>query len=67
MNPLYDISSLQNLSCQCAQSDTILIKKGNRLSLSDAKAIVLYRARENLNQIMNVKKILGRSITDSIS
>eukprot|EP00956_Cyclotella_meneghiniana_P034352 scaffold103910_cov23-Cyclotella_meneghiniana.AAC.1 len=36
--------------------DTILTKKRNRLS--DAKAAVLYRARENLNHIMNAKKIL---------
>ena len=45
--------------------DTILTKKRNRLS--DAKANVLYRARENLNHIMNAKKILGKSITDSIN
>ena len=45
--------------------DTILTKKRNRLS--DAKAAVLYRARENLNHIMNAKKILGKSITDSIN
>ena len=44
--------------------DTILTKKRNRLS--DAKAAVLYRARENLH-IMNAKKILGKSITDSIN
>eukprot|EP00956_Cyclotella_meneghiniana_P037398 scaffold138000_cov60-Cyclotella_meneghiniana.AAC.1 len=37
--------------------DTILTKKRNRLS--DAKAAVLYRARENLNHIMNAKRILG--------
>jgi len=45
--------------------DTILTKKRNRLS--DAKANVLYRARENLKHIMNAKKILGKSITDSIN
>ena len=49
--------------------DTILTKKRNRLS--DAKANVLYRARENLNHIMimnaKAKKILGKSITDSIN
>ena len=45
--------------------DTILTKKRNRLS--DTKANVLYCARENLNHIMNVKKILGKSITDSIN
>ena len=48
-----------------ALKDTILTKKRNRLS--DAKAAVLYRARENLNHIMNAKKILGKSITDSIN
>ena len=45
--------------------DTILTKKRNRLS--DAKAHVLYSARENLKHIMNAKKILGKSITDSIN
>ena len=40
--------------------DTILTKKRNRLS--DNKANVLYRARENLNHIMNAEKILGKSI-----
>ena len=47
--------------------DTILTKKRNKLS--DAKAYVVYRARENLKHIMSAKKILGKSksITDSIN
>ena len=43
--------------------DSILTKKRNRLS--DSKALVMWRAAENLQHIMNAKKRLGRSITDS--
>ena len=49
--------------------DTILTKKRNRLSDANANANVnvIYHARENLNYIMNAKRILGKSITDSIN
>lgn len=45
--------------------ETILIKKRNRLS--DVEANVLYRAHENLNYILNAKKLIGKSITDLIN
>ena len=43
--------------------DSILSKKRNRLS--DSKAVALWRASENLKHIMQAKKVLGKSITDS--
>ena len=38
--------------------DSILTKKRNRLS--DSKAMVLWRAAENLKHIMHAKKALGK-------
>ena len=43
---------------------TIMTKKRNRLG--DSKGIVLFRVHENLNHVMKAKKILGKSITDSL-
>eukprot|EP00956_Cyclotella_meneghiniana_P020404 scaffold36024_cov32-Cyclotella_meneghiniana.AAC.1 len=66
--PLIVMRTVRSIDVECRikpLKDTILTKKRNRLS--DAKAAVLYRARENLNHIMNAKKILGKSITDSIN
>ena len=35
-------------------------------SLSDSRAIVLYRTSENLNHLMKAKKIPGKKITDPL-
>ena len=43
----------------------ILTKKRNRLL--DSKGICLFRASENLKHIMAAKKILGKSVTDSLN
>ena len=43
----------------------ILTKKRNRLL--DPKGQCLFRASENLNHIMACKKMLGKSVTDSLS
>ena len=43
--------------------DSILTKKRNRLA--DEKALILWRAAENLQHIMHAKELLGKSITDS--
>ena len=43
--------------------DSILSKKRNRLS--DSKALVLWRASENLQHIMDAKKVLSKSINNS--
>jgi hypothetical protein len=45
--------------------DTIFTKKRNRLS--DEKGLCLWRGSENLKHIMAAKKILGKSITDSLN
>ena len=44
---------------------TILTKKRNRLQ--DPKGICLFRASENLRHIMTAKKILGKSVTESLN
>ena len=43
---------------------TIMTKKRNRLG--DSKGIVLFRVHENLKHAMKARKILGKSITDSL-
>ena len=42
----------------------IMTKKRNRLL--DPKGVVLMRVAENLNHIINAKKMLGKKITDSL-
>jgi hypothetical protein len=43
----------------------ILSKTRNRLQ--DYKGVAYFRAKENLNHIMNAKKVLGKRITDSLN
>ena len=47
-----------------AAKHEIMTKKRNRLL--DPKGVVLMRVAENLNHIMNAKKMLGKKITDSL-
>ena len=74
--PSVPITSVQHLCMNCKEGSMlaerrikavkhkIMTKKRNHLL--DPKGVVLMRVAENLNHIMNAKKMLGKKITDSL-